>query len=89
MLTIRWGAPLKNRLIGTCSRSIHDGVFGGVVFLSCPNGSLNEDLLECFPELPGHATIDGKVDGVADDKGKIGEQHKEISDSIIEELNNG
>jgi len=33
----------------------------------------DEQLFECFPELPGHAAINGEVDRVADDDEEIGE----------------
>jgi len=36
----------------------------------------DEQLLERFPELSGHAAINGEVDRIADDDEEIGEQHQ-------------
>jgi len=44
----------------------------------------DEQLFERFPELPGHAAVNGEVDRVADDDEKIGEQHQQIGHRIVE-----
>jgi len=44
----------------------------------------DEQFFERFPKLPGHATINGEVDRVADNDEEIGEQHQQIGHRIVE-----
>lgn len=50
------------------------------------NATAHKDLLERFPELTRHAAVDGKVDRVADDQGKVHEQDAYVDQAVVQEL---
>lgn len=46
----------------------------------------DEQLLERFPELSGHAAVDGEVDGIADDDEEVREQHQQVGHRVVQYL---
>lgn len=44
----------------------------------------DEQFFERFPELSGHAAVDGEVDRITDDDEEIGEQHQQICHGVVE-----
>lgn len=44
----------------------------------------DEQLFERFPELSGHAAINGEIDWVTDDDEEVGEQHQQIGHRVVE-----
>lgn len=78
---------LQKRFVGTCPGSVDQRVTGaaaGPVFTVYLHRASDEQLFERFPELPGHAAVNGEVDRVADDDEEIGEQHQQIGHRIVE-----
>lgn len=48
------------------------------------HGAPDEQLLERFPKLSGHAAVNGEVDRVADDDEEVREQHQQVGHRIVE-----